>query len=63
MRTKGGSWGKQHEYGTLLYDLEADPWQAEAMEDGAVEEQMLGLLRGAMEACEAPEEQYERLGL
>ena len=63
MKTKGRAWSKQHEYGNLLFDLEADPWQAAALDDEGQEERMLGLLRGLMQECEAPEDQYERLGI
>lgn len=55
--------GGQKGWPTALYDLEADPGQAVALEDAAVEERMAGLMRGLMEECEAPAEQYERLGL
>jgi len=63
MKTKGRAWSKQHEYGNLLFDLQADPWQAAALDDVALEGRMQGLLRGLMQECEAPQEQYERLGL
>ena len=63
MKTKGRAWSKQHEYGNLLFDLEADPWQAAALDDAGQEERMKGLLRGLMQECEAPEDQYERLGI
>jgi len=46
-----------------LHDLEADPEQRRALDDPAVEERMAGHLRAIMQRVEAPEEQYERLGL
>ena len=63
MKTNGRAWSKQHEYGNFLFDLEADPWQAAALDDAGQEERMKGLLRGLMQECEAPEDQYERLGI
>jgi arylsulfatase A-like enzyme len=64
LRTSAGmKWGKQHEYGTLLYDVQSDPGQQQPLADAAVEERMAGLLKGLMQECEAPVEQYERLGL
>ena len=47
----------------LLYDLETDPHQEHAISDPAVENRMIGLMKDLMRQCEAPEEQYERLGL
>jgi hypothetical protein len=63
MRTKGRAWSKQHEYGNLLFDLEEDPWQAQALDDAGLEKRMQGLMKGLMEECEAPQEQYQRLGI
>ena len=63
MRTKGRAWSKQHEYGNLLFDLEADPWQAEPLGDAELEGRMQRLMKGLMEQCEAPQEQYQRLGI
>jgi hypothetical protein len=55
--------GKQHEFGTLLFDLESDPRQERPLQDSKAEERMQGLLRELMEECQAPQEQFERLGL
>jgi len=63
LRTQGHTRTKQHEYGTLLFDLEQDPRQENPLADAALEQRMQGLLRMQMEACEAPQEQYERLGI
>ena len=52
-----------HDFGTLLYDLEQDPKQEKPLEDPEVEKRMVDLLIRGMEACDAPPEQYERLGL
>jgi len=47
----------------LLYDLEADPTQAESIENAAVEARMCAHLERLMRECEAPPQQFERLGL
>ncbi len=52
-----------HEYGTMLFDLEADHAQEAPLKDAAVERRMIGLLVRHMKENEAPVEQYERLGL
>jgi len=39
-------WGKQHDYGTLLYDVQSDPGQRQPLEDAVVEQRMVGLLKG-----------------
>ena len=48
---------------TLLFDLESDEWQRRPLSDAGVEDRMSGLMRGLMRDCDAPGEQYERLGL
>jgi hypothetical protein len=53
----------QHEYGTLLYDLESDYAQEHPLKDAAVERRMAEALSREMKLVDAPAEQYERLGL
>ena len=53
----------QHKYGTLLFDQETDPQQQEPLQEPVVETRMVGHLRDLMQECDAPEEQYRRLGL
>ena len=48
---------------TLLFDVEADPRQEAPMDDAAVEKMMTEHLIREMRACDAPAEQYVRLGL
>ncbi len=48
---------------TALYDLERDPGQTGPMEDPAISERLVGLMRGEMERHEAPPEAYRRLHL
>ena len=63
MRTVGNTSSPQHEYGNLLFDLAVDPWQASVLDDVDQEERMRNFLCNLMQECEAPDEQYERLGL
>lgn len=65
MRIRGGRyWGKHPDLRkNLLFDLVNDPEQQRPLADAAVEARLIGLLRRAMQECEAPAEQYERLGL
>ena len=65
MRYPGSNpnWGLSREFGHLLYDLEADPWQQEPLQDAQVEKRMLGLMEREMERAHAPAEEYIRLGL
>lgn len=60
-----GSVGTLNPYlwGTLLFDLEEDPEQEHPLKDDAIEYRMLDLLLAKMRANDAPEDQYERLGL
>ena len=48
---------------TLLFDIAADPKQETPVDDTKVETQMIDYLVNLMESCDAPAEQYERLGL
>ncbi|MEZ4735493.1 MAG: hypothetical protein R3E79_51030 [Caldilineaceae bacterium] len=52
-----------HSFGTLLFDLASDPQQEHSLQDAALEARMIGLLVAAMQANDAPPEQYIRLGL
>jgi arylsulfatase A-like enzyme len=47
----------------LLYDLEADPTQQEPIQNEAVEGRMVDHLIHLMRQCDAPSEQFVRLGL
>lgn len=48
---------------TKLFDIRTDHGQAAPLRDKAQEARMLSLLVAAMREAEAPEEQYERLGI
>lgn len=63
LRMPGRAWNKAQEFGTLLYDIQADPRQERPIQDKAVEERMLGLMTRLMLENHTPMEQFERLGL
>ncbi|MFJ7191214.1 sulfatase-like hydrolase/transferase [Streptomyces bacillaris] len=50
-------------FGTLLFDLEADPLQEKPISDPAVELRLARLLVEQLRASDAPADQYTRLGL
>lgn len=52
-----------YKYGNALYDLDQDPLQLSPLQDSQKEAMMIEALREEMKKCEAPEEQYERLGI
>jgi len=47
----------------LLFDLGADPAQEHPLRDEAVEDRLCRAMAGLMEACEAPADQYARMGV
>ncbi|MCB0143393.1 MAG: hypothetical protein KDE50_26075, partial [Caldilineaceae bacterium] len=51
------------EFGTMLYDVAADPQQTQPLDDPAVEQRMIEHLLRLMRENDAPADQYERLGL
>ncbi|MGC9347923.1 MAG: sulfatase [Anaerolineae bacterium] len=51
------------EWGTLLFNLAQDPGQNRPLDEPALERRMIAHLIRLMRECDAPEEQYERLGL
>jgi arylsulfatase A-like enzyme len=53
--------GRAHE--TLLWDVKTDPGQTQPLDDPRVEERMIGHMTRLMHQCDAPPEQWERLGL
>ena len=54
---RGAGWG------TLLFDLADDPQQEHPLDAPDIEAQMIDHLVRLMRACDAPPEQFERLGL
>ena len=63
LRVSGRGWCNPHDFGTLLFDIEADPRQERLLQDEAVERRMLAHLGRLMRWNEAPAEQFERLGV
>jgi arylsulfatase A-like enzyme len=63
LRIEARPWIKAHPFGTLLFDLAADPRQEHPLHDPLVEARMIRLLIGLMVDNDAPPEQFERLGL
>ena len=47
----------------LLFDVQADPRQARAVQDAAAEQRLCAALARHFAACAAPPEQYARIGL
>ncbi|MDL2233678.1 sulfatase-like hydrolase/transferase [Ruminococcaceae bacterium OttesenSCG-928-L11] len=54
---------KGQRFETLLYDLDTDPGETHPIRDEAVEHRLKQTIVRLMEAADAPEEQYQRLGL
>lgn len=50
-------------FGDLLYDLTCDPGETQPIHDESVERRLSSALVDWMRDCDAPKEQYERLGL
>lgn len=55
--------GDTTSFGSMLFDLESDPNQAQPLENEEIRQRMLGYIRSCMERNDAPQELYERLGL
>jgi len=52
-----------HEFGTLLFDLKNDPEQKNPLNNPVKEAEMIELMKKIMKENDAPEEQYQRLGI
>ncbi|MCF6177289.1 MAG: sulfatase [Victivallaceae bacterium] len=52
-----------HEFGTMLFDLDTDPQQQMPLDNPEKEAEMIELMIKLMHENDAPEEQFERLGL
>ena len=63
MKLTGSTRLNPYRYGTMLFDMEADPRQETPIDDPDAEARMISLLVRLMEENDAPTEQYERLGL
>ena len=62
---RGSTWAdlKDEQLQTTLWNVADDPKQRTAVQNAAAEERMVGHLKRLMQECDAPPEQYERLGL
>jgi hypothetical protein len=63
MKLPGKSWFNHEHFGTLLFDLETDPGQTNPLKDAATERRMVAHMLRLMRECDAPAEQYQRIGL
>ncbi|MFK7696478.1 sulfatase [Paenibacillus sp. HJGM_3] len=63
MKIEVRSANQLHRFGDLLFEMEADPGQQHSLSDPELVERMQAKLIELMEATDAPEEQYERIGL
>lgn len=63
MKMKSESKNMQHTFKTMLFDLKNDPGQEHPIDDKEVEKMMVQHMVRLMKENNAPEEQYERLGL
>jgi arylsulfatase A-like enzyme len=52
-----------HSFGTMLFDLQADPKQVHPIQNAAVEQSMIAHMVRLMQQNDAPVEQYRRVGL
>ena len=63
MKIASGGSRTAHSFGTMLFDLEADPTQENPVADAAAEAMMTEHLVRLLRESDAPREQIERLGL
>ncbi|QDQ97083.1 sulfatase [Tomitella fengzijianii] len=63
LRVPGQSFGNPWSFGTMLFDLHADPGQREPLVDDALELRMARLMTRLLREHDAPPGQFERLGL
>lgn len=63
LRVPGTAWTDPYAFGTMLFDLEADPGQQHPLVDDEQELRMATLMRDLMVETDAPAEQFSRLGL
>ncbi|MBS1675062.1 MAG: sulfatase [Actinobacteria bacterium] len=63
LRTAGRTMFNPYRFGTLLFDLQADPHQEDPLQDDELELRMLRLLARLLHEADAPASQFERLGI
>lgn len=62
-RKKYYKYSEHAKYGSLLFDIEKDPLQLHPLEDPSVTDGLLKKMVKLMKDSDAPDEQYERMGL
>ncbi len=55
--------GPEHLFENLLFDIESDPGQLQPIDDSSIEAKLSARLVELMKECDAPKEQFQRLGL
>ncbi len=63
MKIAARSWMNPYPFGTLFFDLQADPGQESPITEAAAEVRLVEHMIRLMQANDAPPEQFERLGL
>lgn len=63
LRVPSRAWAAAHSFGTLLFDVQADPKQLNPLQDDTVEAMMIEKMVALMQDNDSPLDQYERLGL
>ena len=63
MKIAARAMGNPHGFGTMLFDVTNDPKQENPLVDETIERRMIALLVERMKWNDAPQEQFERLGL
>lgn len=63
MKVKAKQSVKSFDFGNLLFDLEKDPNQLSNLKDSKLEKRLAKMMVELMDQSDAPDEQYERLGL
>lgn len=63
MKVEGMSFSSSYQFGNKLFSIENDYQQQNPLDDPKTEVEMIELMRQLMLENEAPEEQYERLGM
>ncbi|OZB98767.1 sulfatase [Paenibacillus sp. XY044] len=63
MKIPSDSLERYHRFGTMLFDMENDPEQQYPFRDEDIEQKLIGYMLELMNAHDAPDEQYVRIGL
>lgn len=63
IKSPGAAFGSPVQYGTKLFDVSNDPGQTTLIEDAEVELRLINAIREKMIENDAPDEQFERMGI